>query len=155
MGTVNYKNWSFQLQLQGVQGVDKVIRAGEFDNSFHYFTHWAMNHEASILDRFHPTKNPDGTMPMVSTADKGHNFDFSDFWLEDASYLRVKNVNLNYTFDKKFCDKLNIGGLGAYVSVQNLYTFTNFPGTEVDTNSDPYTGVPQPRTWTIGIKASF
>ena len=155
MGTINYKNWSFQVQLQGVHGIDKRIHSGEYTNAFHYFTHWAMNHEASILDRYHPNKNPNGKMPQVSTADKGHNFDFSDFWLKDASYLRVKNINLNYNFDSSFCEKLNMGSLGAYISVQNLYTFTSFPGTEVDTNSDPYSGVPQPRTWTLGIKASF
>ncbi|WP_372933033.1 TonB-dependent receptor [Mariniphaga sediminis] len=155
MGTLSYKNWSFQMQLQGIQGVDKYIDAGSYTNAYHYFTSFAMNHEASILDRYHPTKNPDGKLPKVSAADKGHNFEVSDFWLKDASYLRIKNVNMNYSFNKRFCNKLNVSNLDAYISVQNLYTFTSFPGTEVDSNADPYTGVPQPTTWTLGVKITL
>ncbi len=154
MGTVSYKNLSFQIQLQGVQGIDKNI-LGSYNDIFHYWTGWAMNHEASVLDRFHPTKNPDGKWPIVSIADTGHNRDFSSFWLKDASFLRVKNVNLNYNFSNNICEKLKMEGLAVYISIQNLYTFTKFPGTEVDTNTDPYTGVPQAVTWTCGVKATF
>ncbi len=154
MGTVGFKNFTLQVQLQGIQGVDKNI-LGSGQGVFHYFTQWAMNHDALILDRYHPAKNPTGTMPQVTLADAGKNREFSDFWLDDASYLRIRNINLNYTFDNSLISKLKMSNLGVYVSIQNLYTFTDFHGTEVDTNSDPLTGIPQPRTWTFGLKASF
>jgi hypothetical protein len=42
-----------------------------------------------------------------------------------------------------------------YVTIQNLWTFTKFPGQEVDSTVDPMTGVPQPRVWTLGFRGSF
>ena len=68
-------------------------------------------------------------------------------------------------------DKIKMGDLTVYFSIQNLYTFTDFIGNEVEfgedtfkdifpdtalpENSDPLVGVPQPRTWTLGLKATF
>lgn len=152
--TVGYKNFTLMMLMQGVHGVDMSILE-EGRAAMHYFTMWAMNHDAVILDRYHPTKNPDGMWPKVSLADAGHNREFSDFWLDDASFLRVKNLNLNYNFNEKICSYLKMSRLGIYASVQNLYTFTSFHGTEVDTTTDPLVGVPQPRTWTFGLKATF
>ena len=163
MGTVNYKNWGIQVQLQGIQGIDKSILGNDYNLSkddyvfgtFHYFTALPMNHDRLILDRYNAEENPTGQWPRVSVSDTGNNREFSDFWLDDASFLRVKNINLNYNFSNSFCQKVGMGALGVYLSVQNLYTFTNFHGVEVDTTSDPLTGVPQPRTWIFGFKASF
>ena len=153
VATVGYKNLTLQVQLQGIQGIDKSI-LGEYYGVFHYFTRWAMNADASILDRFNPQTNPDGKWPRVSVSDDGHNREFSDFWLKDASFLRIKNVNLNYNFSQRLLHDF-VKELGVYVSVENLYTFTKFPGTEVDTNDDPLTGIPQPRTITFGVRATF
>ncbi len=56
-----------------------------------------MNHDVLLLDRYHPTKNPDGAWPRVDKADSGNNVNtLSDFWLRDASYLRVSNLNINW-----------------------------------------------------------
>ncbi len=163
MGTVNYKSWGFQVQIHGVQGVERSILGDDYVLSrddyvfgvFHYFTALPMNHDRLILDRYNAEKNPDGQLPRVSVSDTGNNLEFSDFWLDDASFLRVKNINLNYNFSDVFCQKIGMNALGVYVSVQNLYTFTKFHGVEVDTQADPLTGVPQPRSWTFGFKATF
>lgn len=163
MGTINYKNWGLQVQLQGVQGVDRSILGNDYVLSrddyvfgvFHYFTSLPMNHDRLILDRYNAEKNPTGSWPRVSVSDTGNNREFSDFWLDDASFLRVKNINLNYNFSDVFCQKIGMNALGVYVSAQNLYTFTKFHGVEVDTATDPLTGVPQPRSWTFGFKATF
>ena len=68
-------------------------------------------------------------------------------------------------------DKVKMQSMSVYLSIQNLYTFTSFLGNEVEfgedrikdtfpdtalpNDTDPLVGVPQPRTWTIGLKASF
>lgn len=155
MGTLGYKNFTFQMQLQGVQGITKSLLGGVNDGTMHYFTRWAMNHDRLILDRFHPVNNPDGQYPRVHQTNPGNNLMMSDFWLRDASFLRINNVNLNYQVPESVTQRLGIGQLSAYISVQNLYTFTSFYGPEVDSNADVLTGVPQPRTWTLGLQASF
>lgn len=155
MGTLGYKDFTLQMQLQGVQGALRYLRGGLNDGLIHYFTRWAMNHDRLIMDRFHPEKNPDGEYPRVHQGDAGNNLMFSDFWLRDASFLRISNVNLNYSLPQSFTQTVGIGAMSAYISVQNLYTFTKFYGPEVDSNTDVLTGVPQPRTWTIGLQATF
>lgn len=155
MGSVGYKNFTLQMQLQGIQGVTKSLLGGLNNGVLHYFTRWAMNHDRLIMDRFHADKNPDGEYPRVHQANEGENLLMSDFWLKDASFLRINNVNLNYQLPEAVSQRIGAGELSAYISVQNLYTFTKFHGPEVDSNADVLTGVPQPRTWTLGVQASF
>lgn len=155
MGTVGYKNLTLQVQLQGIQGITTDIRGGTNQGVLHYFTSLPYNHAGFIRDRYHPNKNPNGSYPMVKVDDAGNNLLDSDFWLFDASFLRVSNVNLNYQFPASIIQNLKLKNLGAYVSVQNLYTFTDFYGPEVDSNADELTGVPQPRTWLLGLKVGF
>ena len=155
MGTVGYKNFTLQLQLQGISGLDRDIGTSNDYGLFHYYLRWALNHDAMILDRWHETKNPGGKMPRVDVSDKGKNKERSDYWLRDASFLRIKNVNLNYNLPKTFIEKAGLKDMGVYFSVQNLWTFTDFPGQEVDSTVDPMTGVPQPRTYMLGLRATF
>ena len=157
-GTLGYKNLTLQMQLQGVQGIKKDIRGGTNLGVLNYFTMWAMNHDVLLLDRYHPLKNPDGQWPRVDKADSGNNVNIpmmSEFWLKNASYMRISNVNLNYDIPASFTKRIGLNQLSTYVSVQNLYTFTNFYGPEVDSNADVLTGVPQPRTWTLGLQVTF
>jgi TonB-linked SusC/RagA family outer membrane protein len=153
--TVGYKNWSFQVQLQGVQGVDKYFGNTGAYSLIQLMSSWARNEDARILNRYHATNNPNGTWPMLSKNQSGKNLEDSDFWLADASYLRVNNVNLNYDFPETVLNTIGMSKLALYISVQNAYTFTSYDGPEVDTTADPLTGVPQPRTWTLGLKATF
>jgi TonB-linked SusC/RagA family outer membrane protein len=155
MGNIGYKNFTLQVQLQGVSGLDRDIGTNNDYGLFHYYLRWALNHDAMILDRWHETKNPDGQMPRVDVSDKGKNKERSDFWLRDASFLRIKNVNLNYSIPKTLYEKVGIKDMGVYFSIQNLWTFTDFPGQEVDSTVDPMTGVPQPRTYMLGFRATF
>lgn len=155
MGSIGFKNLTLQIQLQGVSGIDRNIGTSNDYGLFHYYYRWALNHDAVILDRWHETKNPDGQWPRVDVKDVGRNKEFNDFWLRDASFLRIKNVNLNYNLPTALTQKLKMKDMGVYFSVQNLWTFTSFPGQEVDSTVDPMTGVPQPRTFTLGLRASF
>lgn len=157
MSSIGYKNFTLQIQLQGVSGVDRNIGSRDYNDYglFHYYYRWALNHDAAILDRWHTTKNPDGQWPRVDIRDNGKNKELSDFWLRDASFLRIKNVNLNYNLPVTVAEKAHMKDLGIYFSVQNLWTFTKFVGQEVDSTVDPMTGVPQPRSFTLGLRATF
>jgi hypothetical protein len=126
----------------------------------HYFQ-YPENNSTRILGRWEATKNPNGNLPRVTKEDNANNInDMSSFWLSNASFLRINNVNINYSFPESLYSKLNMKKLDVYVSAQNLYTFTKFPGQEVDVTDQgqfnrPSTKIPQPRTFVIGIKTSF
>jgi TonB-linked SusC/RagA family outer membrane protein len=163
--SVAYKNLTLQIQLQGIQGIDRDMRGGRATDGFA----GEPNVEADyILDRFHPTKNPDGNYPQVSKDDKGSNGALSDFWLRDASYLSIRNINLNYDLPVELIRKTGLVNCSIYGSVQNLYTFTSFYGTGIDVNFNPslttdtnaegsnnMTSIPIPRIWTIGLRLTF
>jgi hypothetical protein len=155
MGSIGYKNLTLQVQLQGISGIDRNIGTSNDYGLFHYYYRWALNHDAVILDRWHETKNPDGQWPRVDVKDVGKNKEMSDYWLRDASFLRIKNINLNYNLPNGIVDRLKMKSFGVYFTIQNLWTFTDFPGQEVDSTVDPMTGVPQPRTYSLGLRATF
>lgn len=147
-GSVNYKNFTLQLQLQGIQGIQKNMREGGWATDM--FTS-ELNMEANyILDRFDADKNPNGKYPRVSISDSGQNQQMSDFWLVNASYLSIRNINLNYKFPNSTSAKMGMKDLNVYVSVQNLWTFGN-EYAEISSTVN----VPIPRTCTFGLKFSF
>jgi TonB-linked SusC/RagA family outer membrane protein len=160
----NYKRFSLSIQVQGVQGIDLPYSTGN------YFQGNPENNRDIIMGRWDAINNPDGNMPKVLTSDPAGNLNFSEFWLTDASYLRINNVNLSYNIPENVCQKVLMKNASIYFSVQNLYTFTrsDFKGVETDiyqndpssTGSVSYYGdasqkMPIPRTWTMGVKVSF
>jgi len=147
-GSIGYKSLTLQVQLQGISGIKKnMLNGGWATDRFN----GEPNMEADyILDRFHITKNPDGKYPKVDASDSGQNGLFSDFWLVDASYLSIRNINLNYNFPARFANKLSSTDLSVYCGVQNLWTFGNEYAEISSTVSAPI-----PRTITFGLKFSF
>ena len=100
-----------------------------------------------------------------------YNSRISDRYVEDASYLRIKNITLTYNFPKKMIKPLYLQSLRLSANVQNLYTFTRYTGydPEVGSQNGQYsmsgqsmlmygvdTGrVPAPRSFIFGVEATF
>ncbi len=116
------------------------------------------------LDRWTP-ETPNATFPRLSYKSE-HNRKQSSFWMRDASYLRLKNLNLNYAFPQKWFRK-GIKGLSVFACAENLLTFSNFYqgyDPEVCYNSNGANGVsmgavadnyPQVKTYTFGLELKF
>jgi hypothetical protein len=61
----------------------------------------------------------------------------SDFYVEDADFLRLKSITFGYTFPRKWMEVIKVKNLRIYVSAENLLTFTKYPGMEVEVGGDP------------------
>ena len=94
----------------------------------------------------------------------GYNWLGSDRYVEDASYIRFRTATVRYTATKKLVQKLKLKNLSAYLSVENLFTWTNYTGQDPEVSvrgSDPfrvaidYSYTPPVKTVTIGVTASF
>jgi hypothetical protein len=94
----------------------------------------------------------------------GYNWLGSDRYVEDASFLRFRTATLRYTAPKKLTQKLNVKNLSGYVTIENLFTWTNYTGQDPEASvrgSDPfrvavdYSYTPPVKTFTVGITASF
>lgn len=99
--------------------------------------------------------------PRVTTGASTNNV-FSDYYVEDASYLRIQNIQLGYTLNSTFSEKAGITKLRLYTGVNNLYTFTKYRGFDPGaSNGAPIGGgidygfYPTPRTYLLGLNINF
>ena len=108
--------------------------------------------------------NPNTKTPRASIQDPNDNDRISDRYIEDGSYIRLKNISIGYTFDKKLVRKLHIDNLRVYANIQNLLTITSYDGYDpevgVSTASPNVYGLdngryPSPTTYSVGLSVSF
>jgi hypothetical protein len=165
--TLRYKKFDLSTLIQGVQGNDVYFLYGNFA----YETQLrGFNSYKDLLDRWTPT-NTDTDIPRVSVDDKNRNRRVSTRFLEDGSYMRIRNVTLGYDLTGIFKSK-NIRAWRLYASAQNLLTVTKYSGLDpeiqantndtrgYDVSSDLAVGidwgtVPAPRTFLVGMNLSF
>ena len=123
----------------------------------------AINQDVRVLNRWTPT-NTATDVPRAIFGDPNGNARYSDRFLEDGSYVRLKNVTLGYNFPVTLSQRAKISNLRLYVTGQNLITWTNYSGYDPEVSSDPFSttgfgrdlGVyPQARTYTVGLNATF
>lgn len=151
---LKYKNFALSSFFQGVQGV-KTYPQGIIATPFWYGTsvtkEWVNN---SWTEDRRDAKLPIMTTYELSSSD---NFRNSDFWLKDASYLRMKNIQLSYSLPKSFLSKFKVTDLTLFVNGQNLLTFTkmkDFDPEKTITDSDYYE-YPSVKTYTAGVNLTF
>jgi TonB-linked SusC/RagA family outer membrane protein len=123
----------------------------------------ALNQTTRVLDRWTPN-NPNTDVPRAVLGDPSNNNRFSDRFLEDGSYVRLKNVTLAYNFPTTLVQRAKLSNLRLYVTGQNLITWTDYSGYDPEVSADPFSttsigrdfGVyPQARTYTVGLNATF
>jgi TonB-linked SusC/RagA family outer membrane protein len=104
--------------------------------------------------------------PRPTIADPNDNDRLSDRYVEDGSYVRIKNITLGYTFPKKLLEKAKIENVRVYCNIQNLYTFTKYMGydPEVGASTQDSSGLtfgvdngryPSPMTCSFGVNITF
>ncbi|GAB2866907.1 TonB-dependent receptor [Hymenobacter ruber] len=123
----------------------------------------ARNQSTRVLNHWTPT-NTNTDVPRAVLADPNLNARYSDRFLEDGSYVRLKNLTLAYNLPVGLIKHAALSSLRLYVTGQNLITWTHYSGYDPEVSSDPYstTGLgrdlgvyPQSRTYTVGLNASF
>lgn len=110
--------------------------------------------------------NPDATsMPAIQKTDANANYTrISDLLIEDASYIRLQNISIGYTFPSAWMKKARISSLRLYANIQNVYTWSKYKGLDPEIGAmygdALMTGVdygryPSPRIYTFGVNISF
>ncbi|RYD83781.1 MAG: SusC/RagA family TonB-linked outer membrane protein, partial [Sphingobacteriales bacterium] len=153
-----YKNFDLNIFLQGVQG-NKLYNALRYTSLNAGGLGQNYNLLKDVLKAWTPT-NTNTDIPRVVAADANGNFgNNSDFYIENGSYLRVKNVTLGYTFSPKLLTKAGISNLRIYATSNNLFTFTKYRGFDPEVGFDNY-GIdvgkyPQSRSFIFGLNISL
>lgn len=158
---LNYKNIDFAVYTFASVGND-MVRNYERTLS-------DANRLDYVLDRW-TGEGTSNSVPKVTTGATANNV-LSDYFVEDASYLRIQNVQLGYTLDPKVTQKAGITKLRLYAGVNNLYTFTKYKGFDPGASFGPtnrdgvsqspigagidYGFYPVPRTYLLGLNINF
>jgi TonB-dependent starch-binding outer membrane protein SusC len=143
---VSYENFDLTVNSQFVKGILKNynIYAGIGD---------VYNLPTSVLARWQQTGDitdvPRAAAPGTMAATNNSKINQSNFAFDDASYFRVKNITLGYTFSAK---KLGFSNLRAYATGYNLFTISKFKGDDPEGNSNV---VPMLKTYTMGLNLTF
>lgn len=146
----DWKQFDLGLFFQGVQGIEGYTYyeiATPFSGSANTGAWWK--------GRWTP-ENPGNNIPKL-TVDDTRNKVHSEFYMEDASYLRLKNVELGYTLNKRLTSAIGINSLRIYGNIQNAFTITDYKGfdpeqTVDETRAQAY---PQVRIFTVGVNVNF
>ncbi len=119
-----------------------------------------LNAAGKLVDRYSAT-NPDGKMPRATNAPVSQ---VADIYIEDGSYLRLKNLTLGYTLPKELISKIHLKQLRFYVGAQNIWTLTNYTGLDPEVNffdtdntkqGIDYGAYPSNKTFLAGLNISF
>ncbi|MDE6173394.1 MAG: SusC/RagA family TonB-linked outer membrane protein, partial [Bacteroides sp.] len=93
--------------------------------------------------------------PAITFANSAHNNRASDLWLRDASYLRLKNVEIGYSFSKKALQKMHLGSLRIYATGYNLLTFDKLKVIDPEARTGASTMYPVVKVMNLGLKLGF
>jgi TonB-linked SusC/RagA family outer membrane protein len=147
----SFKGFDLSVLFQGVQGIDKF---NQLKQIIDYDTR-PFNHTTAVLGSWNG-EGSSNTIPRMSFTDNGSS-KVSSIFVEDASYIRLKNVELGYSFTdalKKL--KLPIQSVRLYVSGQNLWTKTDYTGLDPETvDAIDYGTYPQSRAFLFGVNVKF
>lgn len=173
-----FPDFTFGIRLGGDwKGIDfNLFFDGMIGNKIYNYPRYCLesgssngNLSTTVANSWRPD-NPNTNMPRFSKTDGADNkWAYTDRWLEDGSYVRLKSIDVGYTFPKQWTQKAKIENLRLYVSMENLYTLTKYSGYTPDLGESGTTGVsynvfsrgidqgryPVPRTFSFGIQVNL
>ena len=146
----SWKGFDLNILLQGSAG-----RKDYWLNSYNTTNIPQTRYASSWTQWNNPwsVSNPSGIWPRLSGL--GNNVAQTSFWLDDLSFIRVKNIQLGYNLPKVILSKLSIENLRIYASAENLATFTKFRGLDPERIGNASDLYPLNKSFSIGINVGF
>ena len=117
-----------------------------------FFQLWTGNHSTRLLEAWDPTTNFNSSIPALTAVNRNDEGRPSEYFIENGSYIKLKNAQIGYTLPKKFSDRLKIRVCRVYLQGQDLLTITKYTGADPEGLGYPY---PLPRTITFGLNLGF
>lgn len=145
---VSYKGFDLNVVGQGVGGVRQYWGNDGF-NTFNINEGFLQR--AEILERWTP-ENKSTEYPRLRTSGSALNTAYSDYWLYNTSYFRIKSLQLGYALPQKTTSKFSVDRLRLYANLENYFTFTKFEGYNPENASMSY---PLMKQWVIGLNVTF
>lgn len=150
--SLSYKGFELSVFLQGIAG-NKIYNANNIDNTGMAA---AYNQTTDVLKRWQG-EGTSNSMPRAVFGDPNQNTRVSDRFVENGSYLRLKNITLSYTFPKQWLQKTRVENARLSLSCENVATITGYSGfdPEVGINGIDQNRYPISRTFSLGLNFNF
>jgi TonB-linked SusC/RagA family outer membrane protein len=152
---VAWKGFDFVAFFQGISGA-KVYN--DYKHLTDFTSIWqGTNFGTRTLDAWSPT-NTGSTIPMLTLTDTNNESRYSSYFIENGSYLKLRNLQIGYTIPKRIMDFVKMSSARVYVQGQNLFTIKDTKGSDQYTGVDPENpnfAYPIPRTFTLGVNLNF
>lgn len=155
--SMTYKDFDLTMFFQGVYGNDIFNQM-----KYTYYFNYSNNCVTDVLNAWTPENKNTGIPVMKTDNTRGGNSLPSTFYIEDGSYLRLKNFQIGYNFPEKILKKIGFNRLRFYAGIQNLFTITGYSGYDPEVSSNALfsrgidsSSYPNARTYTFGFNASF
>jgi TonB-linked SusC/RagA family outer membrane protein len=151
---LDFKGFDLSAFFQGVEGIDIY----QFHNVAFPLFNGAGITKDHLANSWTP-ETPDAKYPRLSLYKRGSRINSlnSTFWLKDASYLRLKNLQVGYTVPPELSKRIHVTKIRAYANIQNLLTFSEYNTTdpERDILRQNVTGYPTTKIFTVGFNVVF
>ena len=150
---LQYRDFDFSMFWQGAQGQDVISDLKKETDLWSGLNIGFLNKGERLLSAWTP-QNPNSEIPALSRSDINNEKRVSTFYVEDGSYLKLRNIQFGYKLPAKITDKMHLQRLRFYVSAQNLLTIKSSNFTGVDPENPNY-GYPIATNVTFGLNATF
>lgn len=159
---VSYKNFDLNVFVDGVEGVNVLSRTVRNASNGQGFSNQFLSY---YENRWHPTNNPNGTLarPDYTQSSERLRANVSSAFVEDGSFLRIRNITLGYSLPEKVISKIGLTNLRIYTTAKNPIIITDFKGfnpEQRDNNnplspSDTEGAYPLNKSFVLGLNLSF
>lgn len=153
--TFTYKGFDLNIFFQGVNGIDVY---NEYKHLTDFSSIWpGGNYGSRTLNAWSP-ENPNSTIPSVTLTDTNNEGRYSSYFIENGSYLKLRNLRFGYTLPEDLIKSLKLSSVRFYVQGENLWTMKDNKGNNQFTGVDPESpgfAYPIPASYTIGASLTF
>ena len=148
-----YKGFDLTIFFQGAAGQQVISDLKRETDIWAGLNIGFLNKGTRLLNAWSPT-NPNSDIPALSLSDNNNEKRVSTYWVEDGSFLKLRNLQLGYNLPKHACDMMKMQNWRFFLSAQNVFTIHSAKFTGVDPEN-PNFGYPIPLTVTLGTKVTF
>lgn len=147
----SYKGLDFSVLFQGQAGA-KIYWKNDLANTASVRYGYQMNKEV-VEGRWYEGRTTSAEYPRLLEYSNNKNKQMSDFYLQDLSFLKIRNIQLGYTLPKSIVSKTSLERIRVYGSLENFFTFTSFRGFDPELGGT--LGYPTMKNVVVGINVSF
>lgn len=151
-GGFEFKNFDLSMTWTAATNVSRRF---EEDYTRPFNTGSAPLMQYMVDERWTPEKGQSATFPRFTSSNRGYNSMISDFWVKDASYIRLKNIELGYNLHPEFLKKMGVQRLRVYMNGYNLLTFDHLEFIDPESKVGSRNKYPNSRIYNFGVNVNF